>query len=218
MSNSARNALLLCGLVSSLLYVAMNILVPFQWPAYSSFSQTISELSAIGAPTRPLWVPLGIAYTLLVAAFGVGVWQSADLNRRLRILGGLLVAYGIIGLGWPPMHQRAVLAAGGGTLTDTMHIAWSFITVVLMFFEIGFGAAALGKRFRDYSIATAVVLAAFGTLTFIGAPDLAADRPTPWLGVWERVNVLGFMLWIAVLAVNLLQRRAAVRSRLSEAA
>lgn len=218
MSNPARNALLLCGLVSSVLYVVMTTLVPFEWPAYSSFSQTISELSAIDAPTRPLWVPLGLAYTLLVAAFGVGVWQSADRNRRLRILGGLLVAYGIVGLGWLPMHQRAVLAAGGGTLTDTMHIAWSVITVVLMFIAIGFGAAALGPRFRSYSIATAVVLAVFGTLTFIGAPDLAANRPTPWLGVWERINVLAFMLWIAALAVNLLQRRTAVPSRMSEAA
>lgn len=218
MSNPARNALLLCGLVSSVLYVVMTTLVPLQWPAYSSFSQTISELSAIDAPTRPLWVPLGLAYTLLVAAFGIGVWQSADRNRRLRIVGGLLVAYGIVGLGWLPMHQRAVLAAGGGTLTDTMHIAWSVITVVLMFIAIGFGAAALGARFRSYSIATTVVLAVFGTLTFLGAPDLAANRPTPWLGVWERINVLGFMLWIAALAVNLLQRRTAIPSRLSEAA
>jgi hypothetical protein len=25
--------------------------------------------------------------------------------------------------GWLPMHQRAVLAAGGATVTDTMHVA-----------------------------------------------------------------------------------------------
>jgi hypothetical protein len=35
-----------------------------------------------------------------------------------------------------------VLAAGGDTLTDSMHIVWSVITVVLMFFEIGFGVGA----------------------------------------------------------------------------
>ena len=40
------------------------------YQGYSFASQTIGELSAIGAPTRQLWVPLGIVYTLLVAAFG----------------------------------------------------------------------------------------------------------------------------------------------------
>ena len=46
--------LLVCGILSSLLYVAMTIFVAMQWEGYSSISQTISELSAIGAPTRSL--------------------------------------------------------------------------------------------------------------------------------------------------------------------
>jgi len=218
MSNSARKALLLCGLVSSLLYGAMTALIPMLWDAYSSFSQTISELSAIDAPTRSLWFPFGIIYTLLVAAFGVGVWQSAHRNRSLRVLGGLLVASGVIGLGWLPMHQRPVLAAGGATLTDTMHIFWSAVTVPLMLVEIGFGAAALGKGFRFYSIATLVVLAVFGTLTFWSAPGVGANLPTPWLGVWERINVLGFMLWRALLSLTLLRGRETVSSRMTQAA
>jgi hypothetical protein len=86
-----RKILLVCGIVSSLLYVAMNVFVPMRWEGYSSASQTVSELSAIGASTRPLWVPLGIAYTLLVAVFGCGVWASARQNRPLRVAGGLLV-------------------------------------------------------------------------------------------------------------------------------
>jgi hypothetical protein len=211
MSNPARTALLLCGLVSSLLYGAMTLFIPMLWDSYSSFSQTISELSAIDAPTRPVWFPLGVIYTLLVAAFGTGVWQSGDRNRTLRVLGGLLIANGIIGLGWLPMHQRSVLVAGGATLTDTMHIIWAAVTVPLMLVEIGFGMVALGKRFRIYSIATLVMLTVFGTLTFCSAPGVAANLPTPWLGVWERINVLGFMLWVAVLSVSLLQREAMAR-------
>ena len=143
----ARKALLVCGILSSLLYVAMNVFIPMQWEGYSSASQTVSELSAIGAPTRPLWVPLGTVYTLLVAAFGWGVLASSRWNRPLRVAGGLLVAYGVIGLAWPPMHLREVLAAGGGTLTDTMHIVFAMVTVLLMLLAIGFGAAAFGKRF-----------------------------------------------------------------------
>ena len=168
-----RTILLICGIVSSLLYVAMNVFVPMQWEGYSSASQTVSELSAIGAPTRPLWVLLGVAYTLLVAAFGWGVWASARRNRPLRVVGGLLVAYGVIGLAWPPMHLREVLAAGGGTLTDTMHIVFAMVTVLLMLLAIGFGAAAFGKRFRLYSIATMVILVAFGALTGVDAPRIA---------------------------------------------
>jgi hypothetical protein len=218
MSNSVRKTLLLCGLVSSLLYGAMNAFIPMLWDSYSSFSQTISELSAVDAPTRPVWFPLGVLYTWLVAAFGVGVWQSAQRNRPLRVLGALLLANGVIGLGWLPMHQRAVLAAGGSTLSDTMHIVWAIITTVLMLSAIGFGAAAFGKRFRIYSIATLVVLAVFGTLTFWGASGVSANVPTPWLGVWERINVLGYMLWVAVLSVTLLRHRAAMPSQMPQAA
>jgi hypothetical protein len=196
----------------------MNVFIPMLWQGYSSFSQTISELSAIDAPTRPAWVPLGFGYTVLVAAFGMGIWQSAYRNRALRPLGGLLVANGVLGLVWLPRHQRAVLAAGGATLSDTMHIVWAAITSFLMLCEIGFGAAAFGRRFRLYSIATMVGLIIFGTLTFWGAPRVAANQPTPWLGVWERIDVLGFMLWQAALSVTVWRRQEALRSQRPRAA
>jgi|SRR5690242_6690511 uncharacterized protein DUF998 len=199
-----RKALLVCGILSSLLYIVMNIFVPLQWEAYSLTSQTVSELSAIGAPTRPLWVPLGIAYTLLVAAFGLGVWKSAGRSWSLHVLGGLLIASGIVGLGWPPMHQRDALAVGGGTLTDILHIVWTAVTVLLFMLEIGFGAAAFGKRFRVYSFATMVILVAFGILTGLDAPGVSANLPTPLIGVWERIQIGAFMLWIIVLAFTLL--------------
>jgi len=202
-----RKILLVCGVVSSLLYVAMTVFVAMQWPGYSSLSQTISELSAIGAPTRSLWVLPGAFYTVLVTAFGWGVWKSAGPVRALRIAGGLIVAYGALGLVWPfaPMHLREVLAAGGGTLSDTMHIVLASVTVLLMLLAIGFASTALGKRFRFYSIASLAILATFGALTFLDAPGVAANLPTPWLGVWERINVGVFLLWVVVLAVTLLR-------------
>ncbi len=110
-----RKLLLVCGILSSLLYGAMIGVIRFE--GYSRISQAPSELTAIGAPTRSLWMLLGALYTVLVTAFGWGVWKSAGRDRALRIVGGLLVAYGSVGVLWPfaPMHQREVLAAGGGT-------------------------------------------------------------------------------------------------------
>jgi hypothetical protein len=203
----ARKSLLVCGILSSLLYVAMTIFVAMQWEGYSSASQTISELSAIGAPTRSLWAVPGAIYTVLITAFGWGVWKSAGRSRALRIAGGLIVAYGSLGVLWPfaPMHIRETLAAGGGTLSDTMHLVLASVTVLLMLLAISFAAAAFGTRFRVYSLATLAILAAFGALTFLDAPRIAANLPTPWIGVWERINIGVFLLWVVVLATTLLR-------------
>ena len=45
----------------------------------------------------------------------------------------------------------------------------------------------------------------FGVLTFLDAPGIAANLPTPWIGVWERINVGVFLLWVVVLATALLR-------------
>jgi hypothetical protein len=206
-----RKALLVSGVLSSLLYAAMTVFIAMQWQGYSSASQTISELSAIGAPTRSIWVMLSAVYTVLVTAFGCGVRQSPGRIRSLRIAGGLIIADGSLGLLWPfaPMHLREVLAAGGSTLSDTLHIVLSGVTVLLMLLAIGFGAAVFGKRFRVYSGATLLILATFGALTFLDAPRVGANLPTPWIGVWERINVGVFLLWVVVLATALLRTPSA---------
>jgi len=199
-----RKALLVCGMASSLLYAAM--IWTIRYGGYNPISQVPSELTAIGAPTRALWARLGWIYTMLVVAFGFGLWKSAHRNRAVRIVGGLILAYASLGLLWPlaAMHQREVLAAGGGTWSDTAHVVLGGVTVLLMFLAIGVGATVFGKRLRVYSIATIVVLLVFGALTFLEAPRLQANLPTPWIGLWERINISVFLLWIAVLATALL--------------
>ena len=173
--------LLTCGLASSLLYVAMNVFIPMQWESYDLWSQTISELSAIEAPTRTLWVWIGLVYSVLLTAFGWGVWQSSHARRPLRVLAVVLMVNGLLSFAWPPMHQRPALAAGGGSLTDTMHIVWSVATVALMMLAIVFGSAAFSRGFRLYSFATLAILMSFGLLTGLNAPNVQANLPTPWL-------------------------------------
>jgi hypothetical protein len=202
-----RKTLLACGIAAPLLYAAMVAFVPLGWPEYSSASQTVSELSAIDAPTRGLWVPLGIVYTLLLAAFGWGIWASAGGNRRLRVIGALFVASGIFGLFWPPMHLRGTEV----TLTDTLHIVWMAVSGLLTLVAMGFGAGVFGKRFRVYSITSMMLLLATGAMTSLAAPNVAANLPTPWMGVWERISVVVWMLWLLVLAVALLRRQGVRR-------
>jgi hypothetical protein len=201
--------LLVCGVAASLLYAAMNLFVPMQWPGYSSADQTVSELSAIGAPTRPLWVALGNLYNLLLIAFGCGVWMSAGGKRGVRVAGGLLIAAGVIGPWWPPMHLRGE----GFTLTDRLHIAFTMLWGLFSLSAIAFSAASLGRRFRIYSIATIGLMLVFGGLTALEGPRIAAGLSTPWAGLWERIDIAGFLIWMVVLAITLLRSRVLSGSR-----
>jgi hypothetical protein len=119
----------------------------------------------------------------------------------------LIFVYGALGIAWFffPMHLREVIASGGGTLSDTMHIVLSIITVLLMLLAMAFGAASFGKQFRLYTIVTIVILIVFGALTGMEAPGIDTGLPTPWIGLWERVNIGVFLLWIVVLALVLLR-------------
>jgi hypothetical protein len=211
--NRPVDALLACGVFSTALYVAMDVAAALRYEGYSYKSQTISELSAVGAPTRRMWLWLVPLYELLVFAFGLGVWLASGTRRSLRRVAALVFAFGAVGVAWPfaPMHRREVLAAGGGTVSDTMHLVLAGVTVALTVTTIGLGAATFGKRFHAWSIATIGVLLVFGSLVGIQSPRVGKDEPTPWIGIWERINVFGSMLWFSALAMVLLREQHRTR-------
>jgi hypothetical protein len=202
-----RKVLLGCGIVASLLYVAATILGAMVWKGYDSTSQEVSELFAVDAPSRSLVIPLFLAYDVLMIAFALGVWGSAGRKRALRVVAGLMVVdqvRGVVGTLFAPMHLRGV----PGTSTDIWHIILTSATVLLILLILGFGATAFGKRFRLYSIGTLLVLVVFGALAGLDGPRLAANLPTPWMGVTERINIFSYMLWVVVLAIGVLRAQA----------
>lgn len=176
------------------------------YDGYNALSLTVSELSAIKAPTRILWTLLALPYSLLFMLFGWGILYTSIDNRSLRITGVLIIFYSILNFYWPAMHRREVIALGGGTLTDTLQIAWAMTTLLLMVLIIGFGAAPLKKRFRFYTMLSWMVFIAFGILSWLQSPGIEKNQPTPLIGVWERINIAAFMLWVMILAMILLGR------------
>ncbi len=211
-ANTVR-VLLLFGIFSSIWYAAINIFVAFMYPGYSVVSMAVSELSAIDASTRILWVLLALPYPLLFALFGWGVRRIADAGSSLMITGGLMIAYSIFNLYWPAMHQRHVIALGDATLTDVLHKAWTMVILLLMLMMIVYGAAGRGKRFRIYSMATLAIFIVFGTLTWLESPGMSQNLPTPYIGLWERINIGAFLLWVAVFAMTLMRRNNTISEK-----
>jgi hypothetical protein len=200
---TVRKGLLVCGVLSSVLYVGTEIYAWTQYPGYSPVSQAISELLAEGAPTRPLMVAVaGAPYNLLVAALGVAVWASPGRKRVLRITGALLVLYAVISYLGGTVFQMDPRGAEGSVRT-MLHERATAVMVFSMLLSMGVGAFVHGLRFRLYSLGTLLMVIAFSGLSFLQAARLHAGEPAPWLGIIERVGIYAWMLWVAVLAISL---------------
>lgn len=203
-SDLLRRSLLVVGILILPLYVVINILGAMQWENYSFVSQAVSELSAIDAPSRPLLTRLGAVYDLFVFAFALGVWRSAGQKRCLRVAAVLLFGTVLVDIlfRFAPMHMRGAEP----TATDTMHIVLTGAMVLFILLAVGFSAAAFGRRFRLYAIASIVLMLVSGAWTGLEARGVPTNRPTPWLGLAERITIGLFLVWLAVLAIALLRR------------
>lgn len=204
-----RRMLTLAGIASALVYVGADIAAASLYPGYSFLDQAVSELFAIGAPTAWLVVPLFSISSLLLFVFSVGVWMSAGRDLWQRTMALSFFGSGIIGLLlWTlfPMHMRG----SARTFTDTMHLILAINPFVLL--SLVAGGVSFANGFRVYSIATIIVLSALAIPAFLYAPDIAANRPTPLLGIAERSAQYAFLLWQCALALRLLRKDRVVQT------
>lgn len=203
-ANKLRKVLLICGILAALVQVGTDILAGVLYPGYSFTSQAISEQSAIGAPTRALLLPFGPIYGGLQIAFGLGIWLLAGQRRALSIIGILQIIIGIVAIAWMPfpIHMRGEQT----TFTDTMHNTFAGVQTLFILTSLGLGTIAYGKKwFGYYSLATLVTLLAVGSLSFMIAGHLVPQEIGNWFGIFERITVHGYMLWVIILAIVLLR-------------
>ncbi len=202
-----QTVLITLGIVSSILYLVIDGIATAMWREYSPISQTVSEYIAIDAPTRRLVTILFVIYDLLIFAFGIGVIRASNGKPALIIAGVLIIAKEILGLAatiFFPIHLRDVEP----DFSDTMHGILTAAGVFLcMFPAMIAGAVAFPGRFRIYSAITMILFVICGILAGSDQPKYALNLPTPRMGVWERLNIYGYMVWIVILAIILLQRK-----------
>lgn len=205
-----RQALLLCGIISPLLYALADTLAGLRWKGYSFRDQTISELGAIGSPSRPLFATLLILVYLLFTAFGVGVWKSAQNRHRLRIVGALLIGLGVLAL---TVGQFAAMRLRGMEqgMSGTLHLIEGAAAMVLLLAAMGVAATALGRGFAIYTVATVVVMLLFGGWSAMEIPQVEKGLPTPWVGVKERIYWYSYQIWYIALALKLLREPGGMR-------
>jgi protein-S-isoprenylcysteine O-methyltransferase Ste14 len=202
-SKMTRKYLLVCGILAPLYFIVVNdVVAAMHYPGYDRISRPVSELSATYAPSRPILVPLLVIFELLMIAFWIGVWRSAQNNRALRITTGLMIAFAVLGLLAFPFPMKADEVLGANTIHT---IIWGMITPLLMLAGMGVSAAAFGKRFRLYAILTLVALVAFSVWSGIEAAQVESGGISRWFGIAERALTGVWLQWVAVLAITLLR-------------
>lgn len=199
--------LLYCGLASPALYALADVLAGVRWHGYSFRDQTISELGAIGAPSRPLFATLLLVVYALLLAFGIGIRRASRQRGRVRIVGGLVIALATLAL---TVGQFAAMRPRGTPqgLAGTMHLTEGAIAMLIVFLAMGLAATAFGARFRLYTWATFGLVLVLGAWTARATGAVEAGGQTPWLGAQERLWWYAYQLWFAVLALTLLREPA----------
>lgn len=201
--------LLICGILAAPLFILTDIVAAaWLYPGYDYAAQQVSELSAIGAPSRDFWMLMSYPYFAATAAFAFGLWQSAAGKRSLQVTAILIGLFAVNSLLWgfvAPMHMRGTTF----TDTDTMHLLFAVSAVVLIIAFIVSGAVSQRGPFRIYSAIILVLILAAGGLVSTSIDAIANNEPTPWMGLVERISVYGPLLWMALLAATLLRRPAA---------
>jgi hypothetical protein len=199
-----QKVLLICGILAALLYIGTDILAGLLTRGYHFDSQSASRLSAVGAATRPVVLVLDITAGFLLIAFSVGVWFQADQNWILRLMACLLVGnalFSMIAVVFFPLHPGEPVNSPANTL-NTIIMA---VSVFLLLFAIGFGAAGNHNWLRSFSIGLLVLFLLLTILGIVVFPRMAAGQPVSRVGTQERTMVYAEMLWLALQALVLLR-------------
>jgi hypothetical protein len=203
-SDTIQKALLVCGVIGPLLKVGTDLLAGNLWDGYNFTSRSISDLSAIGAPTRSLVVPLDLIADVLLIAFALGVWRLAGGNRWLRVTAVMIfgnAAFLFIGIFFP-FHLGEAMS----TFPNTMNTIVIGISVLFLLLATGFGAAAYRNWFRLFSIGIFLLFLAGDIWATRHTPFVLAGQRGPLVGVQERTMLYSYLLWVLVLAVFLLRQ------------
>ncbi len=201
-------ALLFAGIAAVVIYGLGDLVSGLLYHGYRFRDQAISELSAFGSPVRPIMVTAILIHGLLVLAFGVGIWRSAD-RKSLRWAGLLLMGAGVVGF---PTHTIFAMSSRWmkAGFNDTMHIILSAVFSLFVFAAIVLSAVAYRGWFRPYAIITLFILIGFGGASSIAMRGIA-ENSTPWAGGFERINAYAYFAWLIVLAVITMRRTRNVR-------
>ena len=205
------------GIFGLIAYLSMDIIGGIITPGYSHLIHAVSELTQAGAEYRLLLSPFLFVSAIMGILFGIGIVTHYKYGHsKLLFIGGILtIISGIITSFTGTIFPQDPIN-GDTTFPGTMHLILVGINVILVFpiiltIGIGLYREKQWKSFRLYSIITVLIIVIFGGLT----PVLMMND-IELLGLFERIVIYAYLLWVFVLALKFIREQPSQESNCEE--
>lgn len=202
MKKSVWQWMALSGVLSAVVYWAHVILGGILWPEYNHVTQTISELTADGAPNAGLLRILTTVYGLLAMLFAVSLFffaRERKMRKTVKTGAALLIVMEAVSF-----FGYMIFPLNGGTMMQNSgHLVVTAVVVLCtiacgFLIGIGFKKTEGFKKTGVFILVCAVIMVISG-----GFSPVAMANGLPFGGIVERINIFALQLWIAVLSVRL---------------
>jgi hypothetical protein len=199
-----RKVLVSCGIAAPVLYVVTAIVGAALRPNdYSHIVNAISELLSNGAPNKAILDVIFNIYNALLLAFAIGAYSALkNFPRITRVALGILIVIQILSFSWGffPMDPLGTEATFAGTMHNVLGGVVALATIVMPLL-MGLGTRRLDgfKRYATYSFISSAIIFVSG-LTGV----ILAGQGIQLFGLFERITIGSYEVWIFVTAMRLL--------------
>lgn len=192
------------GIISLLSYTAMVVFSPLAYPGYDWLSMAVSDLTAVGAPSKDLAEQLNALFgpcavvSVMAVCVGVNTCMSKLLKKGVYCFAAMEWVT-VVGYKMFPLVQEQPMSY----FQNVMHIIVTILVVLLSIISL----VLIGIGARKEPLISLSCLA-FGCLAMmmIGAIGTGA-MPKSVFGLFERLSTFSAVIFNAVLGFYLLKDR-----------
>jgi hypothetical protein len=199
-----QKTLLICGILYAFLYSGTDIVAGFLTKGYRFDTQSANLLGGVGTRTRSFVLPINIIAGILLIAFASGVWVSVDRNWVLRVMACLLAANAIFtmaAVAFFPFHPNEPV----NSPANKVNVILMATGVILFLLAVILGAVGSLNWFRYYSIGILLLFVLGAILSTFIYKLVSSGHSGTSVGIQERTMIYAEMIWLALLAIVLLQ-------------
>ena len=202
------------GIFGPIVFLLNDIVGSIITQGYSPIIHAVSELTQAGSENAFLLSSLFLIAAMMLVVFAIGLVRHYKFGHsKLIFLGGLLIGF----LGILSALSGTIFPMdpfnGDATFAGEMHKILTGINIVLIILAIPIIGTGLyrekqWKLFRLYSIITVLIMGTFGGLT-----SVLMMNDIELLGLFERITIYAYQLWIFILAFLIIKEQPTSESK-----